>query len=107
MADQAKAPKGQEWYYRPGTTEPELREIPPAAEQVADSESADVELKGKLPEDFPSHDKLVAAGLTTYAKVRKELEADKPFADVEGIGPASVEKIREAMTHPAEEESPE
>jgi len=51
-------------------------------------------LKGKLPEDFPGHASLEAAGLTTYAKVRKSLDT---LEEVEGIGPATAEKIREAV----------
>lgn len=65
-------------------------------------------LKGKLPEDFPGHASLEAAGLTTYAKVRKELAKDKPFDEVDGVGPATQEKIRAAMNESSEdEEEPE
>lgn len=103
MPDQPKAPKGQEWYYRPGTTEPELRpkaasEGEAAAEEEAEASS---ELKGKLPEDFPGHAALEAEGITTYAKVRKQLDS---ITEVPGIGDATAEKIREAMSASPEEE---
>lgn len=44
MADQPKAPKGMEWYYRPGTSEPELRpkqvaEEPDEAEEVEEAKA--------------------------------------------------------------------
>lgn len=75
---------------------------PAAAEMAAPT------LKGKLPDDFPGFTALEAAGLTTYAKVRKELEAEKPFGEVDGIGPATAEKIRAAMSESSEdEEEPE
>lgn len=101
MAD-AKAPKGMEWYYRPGTTEPELRpKTAPEGEEAEGEEEAPAELKGRLPEDFPGHAALEAEGLTTYAKVRKQLDS---ITEVPGIGDATAERIREAMSASPEEE---
>lgn len=100
------------YYYRPGTTEPELRpefaneSLPasaaPATAPVNETEESKP-LRGPLPEDFPGHGALENAGLTTYAKVRKSLDA---LEEVDGIGPATAEKIREAMneSNPDEEE---
>lgn len=65
------------------------------------------ELKGKLPEGFPGLSALQTADMATYAKVRKELAKEKPFEDVDGIGPATAEKIRAAMNETAMDESEE
>lgn len=51
-------------------------------------------LKGKLAEDFPGHKPLSEAGFTTYAKVRKQLDT---LEDIDGIGKATADKIREAF----------
>lgn len=59
-------------------------------------------LKGKLPEGFPGYAKLEEAGLGTYAKVRKELAKDKPFEEIAGIGPKTVEQMREQFDGEAE-----
>jgi hypothetical protein len=101
------------YYYRPGTTEPELRpEIAEAEARTAESAEAPADepkpLRGKLPEDFPGHSSLEDAGLTTYAKVRAHLDKfETEEGKVEGIGPATLEKIREAMgeSSPDEEEA--
>lgn len=61
-------------------------------------------LKGRLPEGFPGLTALEAAELATYAKVRKELAKEKPFEEVDGIGPATAEKIRAAMSESSEDE---
>jgi hypothetical protein len=98
MADQPKAPEGMEWYYRPGTTEPELRQSEAGTETT---DETGTQLKGKLPEDFPGYGALEEAGLTTYAKVRKSLSS---LEEVPGIGPATAEKIREAMGESSESE---
>src|SRR5688572_2981109 len=89
-------PDMNRYHYRPGTTEPELRpEIVEAESAAASAEPVeDTTLKGKLPEDFPGHTALEAAGLTSYAKVRKQLDS---LEEIEGIGPATADKIREAM----------
>lgn len=112
MADE-KADQPVADYYPPGATEPQVRpdNVPPAEEsaEVKDELEAEVAaeaapLKGKLPDDFPGHSSLDAAGLTTYAKVRKQLDS---LEEIEGIGPATAEKIREAMgeSSAAEEEA--
>jgi hypothetical protein len=58
-----------------------------------------VSLKGKLPEDFPGHAALEAEGVTTYAKVRKQLDT---LEEIPGIGEATAAKIREAMNESSE-----
>lgn len=95
------APEGYEYHQPPGVTEPQLRELSP--EQKAIAEAAK-EKKGKLPEDFPGYSALEAEGITTYAKLRKRLDG---ITEVPGIGDATAEKIREAMSHPADEEEAE
>lgn len=95
------------YYYRPGTTEPELRPEIAEAEAQAAAKSAEAPaeeakpLRGKLPEDFPGHSALADAGITTYAGVRKQLET---IEDIDGIGPATAEKIREAMDESSADE---
>lgn len=104
------------YYYRPGTTEPEMR--PEFASEAAaasasttapaagEAEAEQRPLRGPLPEDFPGHGALENAGLTTYAKVRKNLDT---LEELDGIGPATADKIREAMneSNPEEEEEEE
>jgi hypothetical protein len=95
------------YYYRPGTTEPELRPEIAAAEAQAAEETPTEEakpLRGKLPEDFPALSDLEAAGITTYAGVRKQLDS---IEDVDNIGPIKAEKIREAIgeSSPEDEEA--
>jgi hypothetical protein len=51
------------------------------------------ELKGKLPEDFHGRVALEAAGITTYAQLRKAGD----LTEIPGIGPATAEKIAEAL----------
>lgn len=84
------------YYYPPGKTEPELRpEVAEVAAAKADEYTAEAKpLRGKLPEDFPGLSPLEAADVTTYAGVRKHLDS---LEEIEGIGPATAEKIQEAM----------
>lgn len=95
------------YYYRPGTTEPELRpeiaaaEAAAAAKAPAESANEPKALRGKLPEDFPGAAALEAAGVTTYAGVRKQLES---LEDIDGVGPATAEKIRDAMNESSADE---
>lgn len=97
------------YYYPPGKTEPELipgiaeAETAEAVTAKADGYSADEPkpLRGKLPEDFPGLSSLDAAGVTTYAGVRKQLGK---LEKIEGIGPATADKIREAMNESSAEE---
>lgn len=99
----------ERYYLRPGCTEPELKpefaeaSAVPAVEPSAEREDEVKTLRGKLPEDFPGHGALEEAGLITYARVRKNLDS---LEDLDGIGPATAEKIREAMgeSNPDEEE---
>lgn len=106
MADDPKTDMNR-YYYRPGTTEPELRPEIAAAEaaasqaQAAKTTDEAKPLRGKLPEDFPGGGALEAAGVTTYAGVRKQLQS---LEDIDGIGPATAEKIREAMDESSAEE---
>lgn len=51
------------------------------------------ELQGKLPDGFPNKAALEAAGITTYAQLRKAGDV----TSIEGIGPASKEKIDAAI----------
>lgn len=68
----------------------------------AEGESS-VKLRGTLPDDFPGKAALDAAGLTTYAKVRKHLDKfDTEEGKVDGIGKATADKIREAMGQSSE-----
>lgn len=48
---------------------------------------------GKLPEDFPGHAALEAAGITTYAKAR----AVSDLTTIPGIGEATAAAITEAL----------
>lgn len=108
-AQDANAPDMNRYYYPPGTTEPQLRPefanagaaAPTVSTAVPEAEAKPV--RGPLPEDFPGHGALESAGLTTYAKVRKNLDT---LEDLDGIGPATADKIREAMheSNPDEEE---
>lgn len=50
-------------------------------------------LRGKLPEDFPGHAALEAAGITTYTQLRNAGDV----TEIDGIGPATAEKIGEAL----------
>lgn len=52
--------------------------------------------EGDLAEDFPGRDDLVAAGLTTRDAVAARSDAELEALD--GIGPATVKKIRDALT---------
>lgn len=98
-------PDMNKYYYRPGTTEPELRPEAVKTEPSTEPEIEQKPLKGKLPEDFPGYTALEAAGLTSYAKARKRLDA---LEEIDGIGPATAVKIREAMRESSEaEEEPE
>lgn len=63
-----------------------------AAERAAANASTE---PTELPEDFPSRDKLVAAGLTTTQAV--SAKSDDELVALEGIGEASVKKIRAAL----------
>jgi hypothetical protein len=97
------------YYYRPGTTEPELRpEIAAAESQKATAPAGADEgaeeskpLRGKLPDDFPGHSALEAANITTYAGVRRQLD---DLESLDGIGSVTADKIREAMGESSEEE---
>lgn len=51
------------------------------------------DLRGKLPEDFPGKAALEAAGITTYAQLRDAGDV----TEIEGIGPATKEKIDERL----------
>lgn len=88
----------------PDADETAIRKLPTdSAEDVerreAELESEGKELKGKLPEDFPGHSALAAAGITTYSQLRKAGDV----TDVVGIGPATAEKIAEALGESSEE----
>lgn len=63
----------------------------PAAEPEAPAEPE--EQKGHLPEDFPGYAALAEAGINTYGQLRKI----EDVTSVPGIGPATAEKIAEAL----------
>lgn len=90
------------YHYRPGTTEPELRPEVVQAEAEAEKQEA-AQPKGKLPEDFPGHGALEAAGITTYAQLRKAGDV----TEIPGIGKATAEKIAAELGESNEEESVE
>lgn len=105
-AQDANAPDMNRYYYPPGKTEPELKpefanEAAASTTETTDEEVEQPTLKGKLPEDFPGHGALEEAGITSYAGVRKSLDS---LEDVDGIGPATAERIREAMGESPEEQ---
>lgn len=56
----------------------------------------------KLGDDFPSAALLIDAGYTTHAKVAKA--TDEELLAIDGVGQATLEKIREAS---AQHEAPE
>lgn len=95
-------PDMNRYYYRPGTTEPELRPEfaaeesgKQAAAQAATAKaSSGEEKKGRLPEDFPHYEQLKAAGITSYGKLR-DLKGD--YSSIEGIGEARAKEIDEAL----------
>jgi hypothetical protein len=49
----------------------------------------------ELPEDFPARELLIAAGYDTLDLVKNA--SDEDLDAIDGIGPATVEKIREAQ----------
>jgi hypothetical protein len=57
------------------------------------------DLKGKLPDDFPGKAALEAAGITTYAQLRKTMETENWFNEVPNIGEATAEKIDERLAN--------
>jgi hypothetical protein len=48
----------------------------------------------KLPEGFPGHDLLVAAGITTYADVERRFDE---LGEIRGIGTKTLDDIRAAL----------
>ena len=63
------------------------------SEENGDADTTPLVLKGKLPEDFPGKTELAEAGINTYAQLRKHGDV----TDVDGIGPATAAKIKEAL----------
>jgi hypothetical protein len=49
----------------------------------------------ELPEDFPARAALIEAGIETYADV--SLLSDENLTGIRGVGPATAEKIRQAL----------
>ena len=71
-----------------------------AGESPASETAEPAPLKGKLPEDFPGHAALDAAGIHTYGQLRKAL-ADG--VKIPGVGDATTAKIEEALAASSEE----
>lgn len=70
-----------------------VEEKPAEPEAAPEAEPEPEEQKGHLPEDFPGYAALAEAGINTYGQLRK-LE---DVTTVPGIGPATAEKIKEAL----------
>jgi hypothetical protein len=73
-------------------SEPERVDDEPE-EHTTDAEKEHLELKGKLPEDFPSHAKLHEAGINTYGQLNKV----EDLTTIEGIGPATAKAIKKRL----------
>jgi hypothetical protein len=56
------------------------------------------DLRGQLPEDFPGKAALAEAGINTYGQLRKYTG---DLTEISGIGPATAEKIKDAISEPA------
>lgn len=66
-----------------------------AAEDEGDSH---MQLRGPLPEDFPSRTQLETAGYGTYAKLRKQVgKGEGWWKDVTGVGEKSYSAIEDAL----------
>ena len=75
-----------------------------APEPAAEPKSAAVpKLKGPLPKDFTAHDLLHAAGINTYSQLIKQQESEEGLEGIEGIGPATAEKIASRLAEDAKE----
>jgi hypothetical protein len=70
-------------------------ETPAEQEQISEAlkDEAPAPKQGKLPEDFPGLAALDAAGIHTFAQLRKAGDV----TEVPGIGPATAAKIDEAV----------
>lgn len=71
---------------------------PPKAKAAAvvlpiEPQKSETPKQGKLPEDFPALAALEDAKITTYAQLRKV----KDLTSIPGVGPATAEKIAEAL----------
>lgn len=67
-----------------------------STDDSADDDEADsepLEPKGKLPSDFPAHDKLHEAGVNTYTQLSKV----EDLTEIAGIGPATVKEIKKRV----------
>ena len=65
-------------------------------EDAPTEESESAPKQGKLPDGFPGKDALEAAGITTFARLRKQRDGDGLTAVV-GIGPATAAEIELAL----------
>jgi hypothetical protein len=70
--------------------------LPPTQETQDAEDDGGKSLRGKLPEDFPGYAAFVAAGHTTYAKVRRLRDGGK-LTSVSGIGDATAAQVEEAL----------
>lgn len=67
-----------------------------SSEEAAGAGEEGKKLRGKLPDGFPGKSELEAAGVTTYAQVKKLRDGDG-LTSVAGIGDAKASQIEEAI----------
>lgn len=72
--------------------------VPPeSAIESADLIEETAEPKGKLPDTFPGHAVLSAAGINTYAQLRKQMQSKDGLTAIPGVGDTTAERIEEAL----------
>lgn len=72
----------------------EAIEVGDPGEKV-DQPKEEVSNRTKIKDDFPASEHLIAAGFTTYGKVRAATDVE--LLEIEHIGPSALKKIREAQ----------
>jgi predicted flap endonuclease-1-like 5' DNA nuclease len=71
----------------------ETEEDNEVVEATTQAEKDVLDLKGKLPEDFPSHAKLHEAGINTYTQLNKV----EDLTTIDGIGPKFAQAIKRRL----------